>query len=408
MANEENEVLTRFTAVDEQLQDVSERVNKTVGQVAEKHQQAHFSMRHAMALTASATGMHTAELMHFYYAVTMIPGPVGVAVGALLMFKSAADDAAKAYDEYGKMIQETDEKTNATFRQHVHATMGGERGEKGLQEYEKHQKDLADLRKKIDEEYGKSNIVAGAYNYFVHGPEVLAGMVAQYHKMAADTGIIAQNATNEVEMGEKDWEYTQQKFELERNLDQYSKNRVENLKKEEEILENQVMDQDEMNKKLGGADLDKGQKRFMDLAKQLKQMYQEHAEIQKKTQLETEKYRNQEIAAVQGPQMAAYYSLQEKMTRESAEARLRGQDKLADQMVSAGNAQMGKMGVDAQRELQSKQKIGFSGLADFWKSFNSKQMTPAEREHIAELRKIVAILSPFAAKVLKQREGYLQ
>ena len=78
---------------------------------------------------------------------------------------------------------------------------------------------------------------------------------------------------------------------------------------------------------------------------------------------------------------------------------------MASQIEATGTAQMGKMGIDAQRELQSKQKIGFSGLADFWKSFQSNQMTPAEREHLAELRKIAVLLAPFAAKVAKQREG---
>ena len=398
----DNEVLTRFTAVDEELQAVAERTNKTIGQVAEKHQQAHFSMRHALSLTAAATGGHTAELMHFYYAITMIPGPVGVAVAVLLLFKSQAEAAGKAYEDMSRLIKETDISVNATFRQHQHEQFGGERGGKAMDEYVKNREKMAELRHQIDEEskFGWTGVMATAFH-----PETLASAVSQYEKLAGLTGTLAQNVTNEVAMGEKDWEYINRKFELERNLNIYSKDRVENLKKEEELLEDQVMDQDEMNKKLKGRDLSKGQERFIELAKQLKQMRESHAELEDKTQTKTQEYRNKEISIIQGPQMAAYEALNSKMTRELYEAHARGQDELASQIEATGTAQMGKMGIDAQRELQSKQKIGFSGLADFWKSFQSNQMTPAEREHLAELRKIAALLAPFAAKVAKQREG---
>ena len=63
---------------------------------------AHLSARHVLSLVAMQTGMGTSELMHFYYAITMIPGPLGVALGAVMALKSAMESQQEAGEKSRK------------------------------------------------------------------------------------------------------------------------------------------------------------------------------------------------------------------------------------------------------------------------------------------------------------------
>ena len=129
----EDEIIQKFRVVDEgavqtlsnidkQMQQVrgsSESLNRTVqesGKQMESLPQHHLNARHALSMLASQTGMATSELMHFYHAVTMIPGPMGIALGATMMLKAAFEkqreqeekniETHEAFiDSYGKQIQ---------------------------------------------------------------------------------------------------------------------------------------------------------------------------------------------------------------------------------------------------------------------------------------------------------------
>jgi len=114
----DNEVLTLITAKDQTaagLQGAGNSVKEyaknteSAGQQVEK---SHLSMRHAMGMLASQSGMSTRELMHFYYAVQMVPGPLGIALGAVMALKSAvqsySESQKKAAEEQAKFVKGTE------------------------------------------------------------------------------------------------------------------------------------------------------------------------------------------------------------------------------------------------------------------------------------------------------------
>ena len=76
-----------------------------------------------------------------------------------------------------------------------------------------------------------------------------------------------------------------------------------------------------------------------------------------------------------------------------------GKTDQAEAAVDALEARLTRMGIDAKRELQSSYHPQFVGAADAWKSMatSSLSQTPAEREHIAALRKLTETLQTLLA-----------
>ena len=393
MANEENEVLTRFTAVDEQLQDVSERVNKTIGQVAEKSNQAHFSMRHAMALVGSQLGLNTSELMHYYYALTMLPPGIGEVAVALMILK-------KLYDEDAAATKKATEAHEAYYQAIVReAIIKSDSPEvKEAREKEliigKEMNRLIAERKELlrppagmsapTEEDKKALLTEGGKQHLSEIDAALKRASMNQAFYASKLGAGAQKQTEDLSAQRELHDYELKSTE-------YTKFRMENVARYDDLLQNQI---DTLKKYYdtmsdGDADKLKTEREIFEATKKKK----DFDESVDKYRYETDKKITASVIekekAIKGEGYGQYLALKAKTDQGVAEAERAGDYTLAAARRQAGDAEAGKMGHDAQMKLQGQQHIGFSGLADFWKSFNSNQMTPAEREQRAQMNLLI-------------------
>jgi hypothetical protein len=133
-----NEIKTIISALDQSspefqkaTQNVRDYQKTTEGAKGgvEQLSHTHLSARHALALVASQTGMNTSELMHLYYAIEMIPGPYGVALGAVMAFKSGLESLREAEEANIKKQQELAENLNKYREYTIAATPKGAAGE---------------------------------------------------------------------------------------------------------------------------------------------------------------------------------------------------------------------------------------------------------------------------------------
>lgn len=119
----DNEVKTVFTAEDKGGAVVTQAGNnikefakkaEEAGQANEQAAHHHLSARHALGLVASQTGMATGELMHFYHALHMVPGPLGIALAGVMMLKAAVTEYREKQEKARESL-EAFEKVSAKF-----------------------------------------------------------------------------------------------------------------------------------------------------------------------------------------------------------------------------------------------------------------------------------------------------
>jgi hypothetical protein len=155
-----------LAAIDEQTQQLrksTEGLNdktKEAGQETEKLTAHHISARHALSMLASQTGMNTGELMHFYYAMTMIPGPMGIALGATMMLKDAFE---KQREQEEKNIETHEAFMDSYGKQLLHASGRGETGTSG-QYQDKVMEKNDEINKQIRERAALQSIIIQSTN----------------------------------------------------------------------------------------------------------------------------------------------------------------------------------------------------------------------------------------------------
>jgi hypothetical protein len=128
---------------------------------------------------------------------------------------------------------------------------------------------------------------------------------------------------------------------------------------------------------------------------------------EKNSEKEIEQYRNQRLSAVEGPKIAEMKSIQAQTKAQAEEAMHRGDGDMAGQIRHTGEDRLGRLGLDAKRQLESKNKMAFTDAGSYWQSFgtSANNATPAEREMIQQLQRIVQLTEKEQALVLRERKA---
>jgi hypothetical protein len=473
----------------------SEGVNK-YGEALEGVEKRHFSMRHAMALTAAATGGSSAQLMHLYYAMTMFGPAMGTAVAGILIFKEALDEhekmvkeATKAQEEYLKVMERTNEITGygAGAKGEYSGAYAGqidsineklieqrqiildnsetifsniniftllfgdekiEQANKMVEMYQKLQNQLIKVREEMKPlDVAQEHFLKAQFEHSI----VYAGKGKETRESMSDELDIHKNKLEELkhamsglkEGGEsykkvlKEWRQeataVSEQEEKIKESDRKWNEEYEQLKRNPNVnidVNNRMAAiQLENLNKLKTEDaryyqekikwIDAG-KYTQDVANRLewdhmnrvgeigKRTAEEKYQYEKSRRSQLQAYRNEEISAIKGQPIAALEALQQKKEEEFHDAMRKGDLEMAMAAQSAYEAKSGAMGLNAERELQGKNKVGFSGLSEMWKSIATSASggTPAEREQIAALKELVALTREQTGHLKVQKKAH--
>ena len=443
---DDNEVVFRFRAEGADLQNATKQADASLKNLAGAHKQldpaiehttqAHFSMRHAMALAGSATGMHTQELMHFYYAITMMPGGIGVAVGAFLMLKSMLNASAEEAEKAKKKLEEVHEAAMRFEKErqaHSIATLEGGEAAKNREELQARAKEIEELQRqqgaliRKEEAYAKALAASKQAGSFGGGQagvalspdertrkDALGSEIAQrqqqYKTLQDQTEQVAKAHREEINMTA-----ASKRAEMEivmQDLTGLEAVRARIEAKKAEILLAQDAADAETDKAVKLEKQIKLDEKRLELAKLWKEERHEvnaFATELAKSELEIQakwrqheaglfRARNEVVGAVQGQQVAGLLASVEQARVAADEARRNGDEEVGGAIETAQAAKMGRMGIDAQRTLAGQKTVGHSGAADWYKTFTqtaNKSRTPAEAEQIQALHNIVRLCSEF-------------